>query len=304
MQTTFRSGGAAGAKLLVVFMGFAWGFNWIATRIILQSLPPWTMRSLGVGLGALVLASAALITRIPLAAARGDRLKILIAGFFNVAIFNVCSAYSQIYGSTSRAIVIAYSMPIWASLLARILLNEKLTPLKLTALSLCAAGLVILIGPPLAQSGFPLGAVFALGCAWSWAAGTVYMKTVELATPTLIVTFWQLLFGWFMLAAGALAFEGVPQLWPLPGSIAAWIAYNGLIGMGLTYFIWFVIVDRLPTITASVGSLLVPVVGVIGSAVVNGERPSLYDIVGFTLIFVAAASVLLQPDARHGEMPE
>ena len=302
-QTTPGTGGAAGAKLLVVIMGFAWGFNWIATRIILQSLPPWTMRSLGVGLGALVLAGAALITRTPIGVPRGDRLKILIAGLFNVAIFNVCSAYSQIYGSTSRAVVIAYSMPIWASLFARIVLKEKLTPLKLTALSLCAAGLVILIGP-LARTGFPLGALFALGCAWSWAAGTIYLKTAKLATPTLVSSCWQLLFGWVMLAAGVAAFEGMPHLGPLPGSVVAWIAYNGLIGMGLTYFIWFVIVDRLPTITASVGSLLVPVVGVIGSMIVNGERPGLYDLIGFTLIFAAAASVLLQPSARHDEMPE
>lgn len=303
LRDTESARGTAGAKLLVVVMGFAWGFNWVATRIILQSLPPWTMRTLGVGLGALVLVTAALVARMPITVPRGDRLKIVIAGFFNVAIFNVCSAYSQIYGTTSRAVVIAYSMPIWASLLARLLLKEKLTPVKLTALSLCALGLAILIGP-LAQSGFPLGALFALGCAWSWAAGTIYLKAARLETPTLVASFWQLLFGWVMLAAGALAFEGLPQLWPLPGSVVGWIAYNGLIGMGLTYFIWFVIVDRLPTMTASIGSLLVPVVGVIGSTLVNGERPGLYDIIGFALIFAAAAGVLLQPNARHDEMPE
>ena len=86
--------------------------------------------------------------------------------------------------------------------------------------------------------------------------------------------------------------------------VLAWIGYNGLIGMGLAYFLWFVIVDRLPATTASLGSLLVPVVGVIGSAWLVGERPSLYDMVGFAFIFAAAASVLLQPTMRHDEMPE
>ena len=56
--------------------------------------------------------------------------------------------------------------------------------------------------------------------------------------------------------------------------------------------------------TASIGSLLVPVVGVIGSALVNGERPDLSDAIGFALIFAAAATVLLQPNVRHDEMPE
>jgi len=302
-QQTDSGRSVTAAKLLVGVMGLAWGFNWVATRIILQALPPWTMRSVGIGLGALVLFAAATILRTPLAVVRGERLKILTAGFFNVAIFNVCSAYSQVYGTTSRAVVIAYSMPIWASLLARLLLKESLTPLKVTALLLCATGLAILIWP-LAEDGLPLGALFALGCAWSWAAGTIFLKVVKLRTPTLVATIWQLLFGLLMLIAGMLAFEGLPHLWPLPAHVVAWIGYNGLIGMGLAYFIWFVVVDKLPTMTASIGSLLVPVVGVIGSALVNGERPDLPDAIGFALIFAAAASVLLQPNVRHDEMPE
>jgi drug/metabolite transporter (DMT)-like permease len=91
---------------------------------------------------------------------------------------------------------------------------------------------------------------------------------------------------------------------PLPAHVLAWIGYNGFIGMGLAYFLWFVVVERLPTATASLGSLLVPVVGVIGSAWLVGERPSLYDAIGFACIFAAAASVLLQPDVKHEELPE
>lgn len=298
-----RRDAAASAKLLVVLMGLGWGINWIAARIILEALPPWTMRTIGIGLGDLTLFAAAAITGISLAVPRGERVKILIAGFFNVAVFSVGSAYAQVYGTTSRAIVIAYSMPIWSALLAHFVLKEKLNAVKLGALALCAAGLAILIFP-LARTGFPLGALIALVCAWSWAAGTVYLKWAKIRTATLTSAAWQLLFGWLMLAAGMLIFEGVPQLWPLPVHVVAWIGYNGFIGMGLAYFLWFVVADRLPTTTASLGSLLVPVVGVIGSAIVIGERPSLFDMIGFACIFASAASVLLQPNVRHDEMPE
>jgi drug/metabolite transporter (DMT)-like permease len=292
-----------GARLLVVLMGFAWGFNWIATRIILQSLTPWTLRAVGVGLGAAVLFAAAAVARTRLALPRSERMKVLIAAVFNVGIFNVCSAYAQVYGTTSRAVVIAYSMPIWASVLARLVLKERFTPVKIAALVLCAVGLAILIGP-LLRDGIPLGALFALGCAWSWAAGTIYVKAAQIKAPTLAVTAWQLLLGWFMLLAGMLYFDGTPHLWPLPPMTVVWLAYNGLIGMGLIYFVWFVVVDKLPTMTASIGSLLVPVVGVIGSTAINGERPDLFDLIGFTLIFAAAASVLLQPGMHHDELPE
>ena len=294
---------AAHARLLVLVVGLLWGFNWVAARIILQALQPWALRAVGIGLGTLTLFAAAYFGRVPLTIAHKDRLKVAVAGFFNVAVFGAGSAYAQVYGTTSRAIVIAYSMPIWSALLARMVLKERLTAVKLLALGLCAAGLTILI-EPLARTGFPFGALLALVCAWSWAAGTIYLKWAKIAAPTLAVAFWQLLFGWLMLAAGMLWFEGLPQLWPLPTNVALWLAYNGFIGMGLAYFLWFVIIGRLPAMTASLGSLLVPVVGVVGSALVLGERPSLTDAIGFALIFSAAASVLLQPNVKHTEMPE
>ncbi len=56
--------------------------------------------------------------------------------------------------------------------------------------------------------------------------------------------------------------------------------------------------------TASIGALLVPVVGVIASVIILGERPTAPDIIGFVLIFSAAACVLLQPNVKHTEMPE
>jgi len=292
----------SGARLLVVLMGFGWGFNWIASRIILHSLTPWTLRAVGVGLGAMMLFAAAAVARTPLALPRSDRIKVLIAAVFNVGIFNVCSAYAQVYGTTSRAVVIAYSMPIWASVLARFVLKEKFTPVKIAALALCALGLAILIGP-LLRDGLPLGALFALGCAWTWAAGTIYVKAAQIKAPTLASSAWQLLVGWLMLLVGMAYFDGVPNL-SMPPTTAIWLAYNGLVGMGLIYFVWFVVVDKLPTMTASIGSLLVPVVGVIGSTVINGERPDRHDIVGFALIFAAAATVLLQPNAHHDELPE
>lgn len=303
-NTVPATGGVStGARLLVVLMGVAWGMNWIATRVILEALSPWSLRVVGIGLGALVLMIAAAVSRTNLSVPRGAWLKLTIAAFFNVGIFNVCSAYSQVYGTTSRAVVIAYSMPIWASVLAWFVLKEKLTGVKLAALALCALGLVILIGP-LFEQGLPLGALFALACAWFWAAGTIYLKAAQIPIPTLAATAWQLLLGWLMIVAGMLVFYGLPQPSPVPTATLIWIGYNGLIGMGLIYFVWFVVVDKLPTMTASIGTLLVPVVGVIGSAVINGERPNLTDTIGFALIFAAAATVLLQPGAKHDEMPE
>ena len=69
--------------------------------------------------------------------------------------------------------------------------------------------------------------------------------------------------------------------------------FTGLIGSGLAYFLWFKIIGRLPAMTASLGILASPVIGVISSALLLGEQPTVPDMIGFALIFAAAACVLV-----------
>ena len=51
-----------------------------------------------------------------------------------------------------------------------------------------------------------------------------------------------------------------------------------------------------PAATASLGILASPVVGVIAAMIVLGERPTVYDTIGFALMLSASAVVLLKPD--------
>jgi drug/metabolite transporter (DMT)-like permease len=293
------SGGTSrGARALILVVGLAWGMNWVATRILLQSLPPLTIRALAVALGAIVLFAAAAVRGDPLGLPNGERTKVAIAGFFNVTLFNGFSVYSQVFGSTSRAIVIAYSMPIWASLLGHYVLKEKTSPWKLVGLGLCAAGLFVLIFPGI-QDGLPLGAAFALGCALTWAAGTVYQKKVNVALPLLCSTAWQLLLSSAVLASGMVWLEGLPHLADFHFTTTIWLFYSGVFAMGFAYLIWFVVLGKLPTTTAAIGTLLAPIVGVVASITINGEHPGWVDTIGFTLMFAAAAAVLLEPKPRE-----
>src|SRR5262249_11164811 len=104
--------------------------------------------------------------------------------------------------------------------------------------------------------------------------------------------------GWLravVVGLGLPCFQGVQV--PAPVSLRAVLAvlYNGLIGTGFAYILWFAIIARLPTATASLGSLATPVIGVGGSMLILGERLTIEDIVGFALIFAAAVCVLVQP---------
>ena len=291
------------AKLLVVLLAFAWGFHWIAAAIALPEVPPWSLRFAGVGLGAATLFIAARMSGHSLHVPRGERRHVMVAGFLNVAAFQVMSAFGQQSGATSRVIIVVYSMPIWAAVLSRLVLGERLDRTRILALVLCVSGLSILVWP-LLEHQFPPSIFLALGCALSWASATVYLKWVKAKVAPLANAAWQLLFGFLFIAVGMFIFDGYPRLWPLHAPALLGVLYAGVLGIGLAHFLWWAIVARLPTVTAAIGSLLVPVVGVIASVVFLGDRPTVTDIVGFVLIFCAAAFVLLQPNVRHTEMPE
>ena len=294
---------AATARLLVVLLAFAWGFNWIAAAVALHEVPPWSMRFAGSGIGAALLFAFAAVTGHSLRVPRGERVHVMVASLFNVVGFQIFSSFAQLSGETSRAIIIAYSMPIWTTLLSVLLLGERLNAVRGLAFVLCVAGLAILVWP-LFAGGLPPSVFYALGCALSWAIATVYLKWVKVTVPPLANAAWQLLFGFFFIAAGTFAFEGYPRLWPLHSDALLAVLYIGLFGVGLAHFLWWSIVARLPAITASIGALLVPVIGVTASAIFLHERPTVPDMIGFVLIFAAAACVLLQPNLKHTEMPE
>jgi drug/metabolite transporter (DMT)-like permease len=294
---------AGTAKLLVVLMAFAWGLNWVAAVVVLREVPPWSMRFAGSGIGAATLFAVAILTGHNLRVPRREYVHVMVAGFFNVAAFQILSAFAQLNGATSRAVVITYSMPIWATILGRIVLGERLNAVGKLAFGLCVAGLTTLCWPLFAD-GFPPAVFLSLGCALSWAFATVYMKWVKATVEPLANAAWQLLIGCLLIGVGMLAFDHYPRLWPLQPPSMLGVIYIGVLGTGLAHFLWWAIIGRLPTITASIGALLVPVVGVIASILFLGERPTANDIVGFVLIFAAAACVLLQPNVQHTEMPE
>ena len=98
-------------------------------------------------------------------------------------------------------------------------------------------------------------------------------------------------------------FQGAPKIEPLQWRTWGGLLFNGVLGTGVAYVIWFSIIGRLTTAMASLGSLINPVVGVIGAMIVLGDRPTLPDAIGFARIFSAAACVLLPQRSKPPAQP-
>jgi drug/metabolite transporter (DMT)-like permease len=286
---------ATKARLMLVMLSFAWGLAWPAMRIALEEVTPWTLRSIGFSLGAaFLLVWVKLQRRSFLVARPRDWLHLFVASMLNVVAFGVFSTFGQLNASTSRVIIVCYSMPVWSSLLAWLVLKERIGLRAAIGLALCMTGLTVLVWPVLETRSL-LGLGLALGCAMSWAFGTVYMKWARISGDLIAMTAWQIVLGAAVMIVMTLTIQGPPSIEPLSARTWAAICFSGFIGTGVAFVMWFSIIGKLPTATASLGSLANPVVGIVGSVILLGERPPATDIMGFALIFAAAVCVLVQP---------
>jgi drug/metabolite transporter (DMT)-like permease len=281
-----------GARLMLVVLGLIWGITWPVMRIALNEIPPLTMRGTAAVLGAVTYYMLCVVMRRSM---RIPSLKVwahvLVGSLLNIVAFSLFSAFAQLAATTSRVAILAYTMPIWAVLLAWAFLGERPNRVQALALLLCAIGLAVLIYP-LAVNGIPLGVLFALAVGVCWAGGTVYLKWAQIDADQMGVGSWQMTIAAVILVVATLLLDGRHFSGAhLDGYLAT--AWTGIAGNGVAYALWFTIIKRLPAVTASLGVLTSPVIGVIGSFLMLGEVPTVADMIGFALIFVASACVLL-----------
>jgi drug/metabolite transporter (DMT)-like permease len=282
-------------RLLLVLLCLLWGITWPVMKIALEAIPPLSMRTLSAAFGSVTLLAISLLKRrslrVPSAKAFGHLFAISL---LNVVGFSLLSAFAQIAAATSRVAILAYTMPIWTVLLAWLILGERPNRVQGVAVILCACGLAILIYP-LTTAGLPVGLLLAVASGLSWAAGTVYVKWARLEADPMGLATWQLTIAFFVIAACLLVFDGRLNLDRADAGALFATAFTGIAGSAVAYSMWFEIVRRLPAATAALGILGIPVVGVISTVLIIGERLTAADVIGFALIFAASACVVLTP---------
>lgn len=242
--------------------------------------------------------------RTPLAKVSGSTLAIpivelrplLLVALLNITIWHLCSAYGLIHMNAGRAAIIAFTMPVWASILGSFILRERLTLARLLGLCLGIGGLLILIGPDMKALGSaPLGAVFMLGGAVSWAGGTVALKYFRWTMPTAVFTGWQLILGGIPVIIGALIFEPVTAILQVSWRGALATAYVIILPMIFCYLAWVRVVQLFPANVAAIGTLAIPVIGVFSSGLILGEPIGFQEIAALILVLMALAIAMVKP---------
>jgi drug/metabolite transporter (DMT)-like permease len=229
-------------------------------------------RAAGGALGFAVLLVVALARRESLRVPRALWPLLVVASLLNVTAWMGLASFSLLWLSAAEATIVCYTMPVWAVLMAWAVLGERPRAARLAGLALAMSGLGLLVlgqGVAVGLDKAP-GVALGLGSAVLFSLGTVVTKRWPLALPPTAGAVWQIGIGIAPLAVLAVLFDppGFGTLSPLGWAL---IAYGGVFALGLCYLSWFAALRRLPASLASLGTLLTPMVGVAGAALVLGE---------------------------------
>jgi drug/metabolite transporter (DMT)-like permease len=278
-----------------------WGFNWVAMKVALAALSPWTFRSLCLGLGSVVLILVLRAGGQRLASPRGQWGRLALLALFNITAWNLLVAFGLQLIPAGRGAILGYTMPALAIPLSIWLLGERPTAQKLLGLALGMGGLAVLMGESLASVGASLaGTLMVLGAAASWALGVVLQKKYPVDMPPGSYTAWIMLLGGVPFIVMALAVDdlGAPArlgLWPALG-----VAYNVFLAFGFAYWAWIKIATQVSVTVFSISTLMIPVVGVVSGMLFLGERPSAYEYAALVLVFASLLTVVMPPRAAKG----
>jgi len=279
--------------MFLAITSVGWGFNWPVTKFLLGELPPLILRGSTGVVGAALLAALAMLSGQSLRVPRALWPRLVLAAFLNVACWMVLMGLALLWLPASEAALIAYTMPVWASILAWPILGERPNLLRVISLVMAFAGLAAIMGGNgMATSIAKLpGIIMALAGSIGFALGTVLAKKLPLTLPPITAAAWQIGLGCFPVAVAGFFIE--QSHWEAVSNVG-WllIIYSTVIQFCVAYVAWFAALARLPASVAAIGTMAVPVIGVVASAIALHEPlgPGQIAALVFTLAGVVLAT--------------
>jgi drug/metabolite transporter (DMT)-like permease len=275
-----------GAIALMLMLCLSWGFNQIAVKLALPDIPPM--------LQAMIRSVGALPVLLLIAQLRGSRIftrdGTLGPGLFAGLLFGV--EFVLIYRgllltTASRAVVFLYTAPFFVALGSYQFLGERLRASQWSGLGLSFAGVALAIGVPQANVDAKVlfGDLLIVGGGALWAATTLIAKGTALrkAAPEKALGY-QVALSIPILGVAAWFFgETITRV---PGPLAlSLMAYQAFWVVGLTFLLWFSLVQTYSASKLSAFTFITPLFGVVASYFI------MHDMV--TLAFGAAALLVI-----------
>ena len=278
----------------LILAATCWGIGTVISKAALDEFPPITLLAIQLAASLAVLAVLLRTQRVSILAGLPTRLGRL--GLLNPGIAYALSLLGLVTITASLSVLLWALEPLLIVALAGAVLRERITP-AFIALSLVAvAGMIVVLYDPAATSGEIIGVALTVAGVVCCAVYSVLTRRfIPDAQETGQVAFAQ------QAHALALALVLVAVVAIASGSaIPAIVTPLGLasaVGSGVLYYAgayWFYLgaLRRVPASFAAVSFYLIPIVGLLASAILLGERLEPRQWVGSVIVLAAVLGVV------------
>jgi drug/metabolite transporter (DMT)-like permease len=297
-MSLFRVHSRRAAYVALAGLSVVWGLNWVAMKAALINAHPLVFNVHRIWLAIFVLFAAVLV--------RGGRFwpgnwrAVLVTAFLQTTLNMGATMMAVAGGGVGRTSVLVYTMPFWTLVIAWPVLHERVKVAQRYAIAFAFAGLVLVV-QPWAWQGDLEPKLWAVLSGFGWASGTVAVKYFQRDRDFDMLTFmaWQM-------AIGVLPLMLLPWLFDAPA--AQWsVAQVGLlffisaVATAGGFLVWIEILRWLPAGTASLNLFAVPVIAILSSMAVFGERITGIEWIGIAAIGVGLGLLTLQAMAAGGK---
>jgi drug/metabolite transporter (DMT)-like permease len=273
---------------LLALLSLLWGGSYLFVGVAVHEIPPLTLVTLRVGLGAALLWAAAPILGVAIPRSAKAIAALMLLGFGNNALPFGLITWSQTHLPGGLASILTASTPLFSVLLGHVLTKEeKLSGMKLIGAVAGIAGVASLVGPDLlvGAGGSFWAELAVLGAALAYALSAIFARRMRgLGLKPIDVATGQSTAATVILAPLALAID---QPWTLPmPSEAALASVLGIAALStaLAFVVYFRILAGAGATNVLLVTLLTPVSAVLLGALFLDERLLARQFLGFALI--------------------
>ncbi len=273
----------------------SWGFNWIVMKLAIQHIPAFWFTVFRLLIGIVVVFIVQLYLGKFQLPKKRDLPLILSVGWLQIGIYFCLSTEALHYVGVGRSAILAYTTPLWVTPLAVWLFHEAFNRMKLIGLILGICGILVLFNPLT----FPWHDKYAL-----FGNAILLLASLCAAIALLHVRYgkWHCsavsLFLWQLIAALVPALLFAEYFEPLEKIVWNWqlaleLLYSSLISLVFCYWVMLWITRTLPAATTALGTLAVPIFGMIFSSLFLSEVITLNLISATALIMAGLICVVL-----------
>ncbi|WP_415572191.1 DMT family transporter [Komagataeibacter saccharivorans] len=280
-------------------MALLWGLSWPAMKTCVTLAPPLWLAVLRFALGGATLFIVLLFRGGITLPKRSDLPIVFSVGGLQMMAFTALGLVAMQHTDAGRAALLAYTTPLWGTLLAWLFMGQRPGRRQVMALCVGLSGIVLIcspIGMDWSRPGALQANFMLLAAAMCWSVVIVHVRHHKWTSSPLALAPWQMLLATIVLSVLAWVKEGPPSHIVWSGELAGLLLFIGPLATSVCFVISCEFGRRVSTFSMSSITLAVPVIGLLASMVFLHEVMT--PVLGIGLVLIIAGGVLSAWAAR------